>query len=238
MQEQACAASASTRLAPKRWLHDDSGVLKRSSIVRFEAWRHHLKERENLFWNGQRSSRLALYEYPLGFTASDHSVIGLTQKEVFPQRTHLAKIGNPGANHEAITRKCRLQILNMMTSDHPRCADLPGNIRTTGGIGVGDGGLLHPAQILDVIGMAIRVDGILGNKDAVAIRRRKISIFQGELRWRHGMPEIPAASLFCAAFHCSHVCLSSHAFAAGRQVRKMGAADENDRPATNTPVGE
>ena len=151
---------------------------QRSCIVRFEAWRHHLKERENFFWNGHRSSRLALYEYPVGFTASDHSVIGPAQKEVFPQRTRLAKIGNPGANHEAITRKCRLQILNMMTSHHPRCADLPGSIRTTGGIGVADGGILHPAQILDVIGMAIRVDGILGNKDAVAIRRRRSLFFK------------------------------------------------------------
>ena len=102
-----------------------------------------------------------------------------------------------------------------MTSHHPRCFRLPSRIRSAGGVGVADGGILHPAQILDVIGMAIRIDGIMGNKNAVAINRRNVSSFQSELGWRLGTPDMSAANLFSATVGYTHACSSSPAFAAG-----------------------
>ena len=136
-----------------------------------------MKEGGNFFRNGDWPPRLAFYEYPISFAASDHGPIGRAQNEVFSQTTRLATARNPGENQEAITRKCRLQIFNMMTSHHPRCPDSSGSIGATAGVGVADGGILHPAQIFDVIGVAIRVDGILRNNDAVAIHRENV-IFQ------------------------------------------------------------
>src|SRR4029077_2192554 len=86
--------------------------------------------------------------------------------------------------------------------------------------------------------MAIRIDGILGNKDAVAIHRRNVSSFQAGLGWRLGMPDMSVANPFFAASGYTHACSSSPAFAPGREVHKMVTAEGSDRRATNRPPVE
>ncbi len=59
-----------------------------------------------------------------------------------------------------------------MTAHHPQRAVGRGRGGAANGVGVRDGGVLHPAYVLDIIDVAVAIDRRCGNRELIRVGQR------------------------------------------------------------------
>lgn len=128
--------------------------------------RPEFKKTCDFIWYGLRSSRFYVNKYPVrpglrfDFTTRGCDLIRTP-------RTDPVCIRNPGTDYQLVSYKRRSKILNVVRSDDPCCAQCNRRRRTPDGVRMGGRGVLHPADIFNVVHVAVTVHCRLPNRYVV-----------------------------------------------------------------------